>query len=1149
MYLKKIQRLLQAIVFLAALSPSRAAVNLALVPTPDMPTEPVFLLTAAFSKLAGVNLLERAELDRILRERALSATSATDILQAARLLGADAVMFLEASGATKQIISARLAVVSKGAIIHANRAPWSSAWTATMLREFGPLIPKTVLPPDRAIKLSVLNLRSPGNSAASEALDRELTSLLLLRLSREPEVLVLERRKLADLVFEKDLEQSSEQFWTGSHLIDGTVNPNGVQPNVVDLSVRLQTPGSPAQQITVQGARTNLIRIIDQLAIELLRKLNATAGSQWNPASEAAQHLQEAEWALRWRMYEEAQAAADSAWALGLQSPQSATARSLAYARAALHPDRIWIQHMEPGLFESSATVEPAPEPAALQMLRVALAITESALAQHQSWLTNQQWNSSVNETLKAAGETLDCYYWFPKGRGNEHLPEVRQYARSILNTAMNHPENHRRFWFENDPQNTTELDAFYEVPNVFQSATTYGGIFNETPEEALSAYRQLITGSGFPYVRKFLFGRHSQDPRLAAWRPADQGRLKGLWTGFVDEMLASTNAMLRIEGKYLSLELLPDLPALQKGLLAFLGMTLTNTSGLGLYRIPPRFGESAHNVSESRLWLNDKVGSGEVALINDYQESFNMLDGRYTFLKAQTLRATVERKFKEHIASGRPYDSALFSAHLLGISNREKARVATNDLTNYLAAITNTPNALDAKAAAEVAERLAALEKVIARPTHEEKMKELFEAIQRADIARARTNQTVRRPPAADTNIFALRLSSDDFWQFPPDEFPIPPFSSFFDPDTHAPIYRDGKLWFLARENFLRTNKAVVFGGSLHRPIILNVDVSTMRTNIYSPPTETDDYYDDDIVTMVKGTRRYFTFEAIHPYLFIADQAQLRRLDTRTRQWTHFALPVAGGVLHRVRDRLLLSAESGIFELLDNGEKTRVLASVRRRPAVTALDSLETFGKPPPILPGPAGSLRALLNGNAYRFEGGDWKAETHFTNLATTVQGEHILFHGGEFTELYLLAPTNTSPLFIGTGFFRGPKGVSYSPNRSQALFDLPELSSGEGVNMVLDGYATILELGAMTVFDPAQPHPLALPVAFETRLPRNPGSAGFFRLSRLWMAQSEAGFLLGLPGYNGFWKISRADLDRAFAQARRAAARLPHNQSASK
>jgi hypothetical protein len=158
--------------------------------------------------------------------------------------------------------------------------------------------------------------------------------------------------------------------------------------------------------------------------------------------------------------------------------------------------------------------------------------------------------------------------------------------------------------------------------------------------------------------------------------------------------------------------------------------------------------------------------------------------------------------------------------------------------------------------------------------------------------------------------------------------------------------------------------------------------------------------------------------------------------------------------------------------------------------------------------------------------------------------------LFYGGPFAELQLLGPTNTAPLFIGTGPLRGPKGLSPSSTRSQAMFELPEQLSGGRVFMVLDGYAAIWEPWSkdqfntvpsnllMTVFDPAQPRPLELPVAFDLQLPRVRGSRGNFALSQLWMAQSETGLLLTIPGYNGFWKIPRTDLDRAFTQARRAA-----------
>ena len=416
----------------------------------------------------------------------------------------------------------------------------------------------------------------------------------------------------------------------------------------------------------------------------------------------------------------------------------------------------------------------------------------------------------------------------------------------------------------------------------------------------------------------------------------------------------------------------------------------MKDTNGLSLYAIPPRFHESIFNLDNSRTWPNDNVGSGDVDLINNTRESFEGLDGRYSYLKAQAARAVLEKEFKEHIAARKPYDSRLFSAHLLGISDREQARAATNDLANYLAAITNTPNVLDAKAITEVAGQFAGLEKTIARRTGFEMMKEMEERRQAA-MARARTNQSLPRPPPvsppSDTNTFVLKLSADSFWQFPPEDFPA--LISF---DAVPPIYRDGKLWFMTEEGFWRINKAGNSRSWSSRPILINVDPATLRTNIYSAATKADDYFSGDIIAIVEDRRRQSAFEAIDPYFFIAEGPQLRRLDTRTRKWTEFTLPSADGILYRVRDRLIFSAESGIFELLENGEKSRVLASVRRRPALTSLDSLETFGKPPPVVPGPNGSLRTLINGNAYRFEGGDWKAETHFTNLTAKIHAESI-------------------------------------------------------------------------------------------------------------------------------------------------------------
>jgi hypothetical protein len=79
---------------------------------------------------------------------------------------------------------------------------------------------------------------------------------------------------------------------------------------------------------------------------------------------------------------------------------------------------------------------------------------------------------------------------------------------------------------------------------------------------------------------------------------------------------------------------------------------------------------------------------------------------------------------------------------------------------------------------------------------------------------------------------------------------------------------------------------------------------------------------------------------------------------------------------------------------------------------------------------------------------------------------------------------------------------------------MFDLPERFSGDRIFLIMDGYAAIWEFSTITVFDPAQPRPLSLPIEFERRASQ--GSGG----GRQLCAD----------------KISRGDFDRAFAQARR-------------
>src|SRR2546423_1540885 len=80
-------------------------------------------------------------------------------------------------------------------------------------------------------------------------LDRELTSLLLSRLARETNLLLLERRKLLEIVREKEFAAKTEEFWSGAFLLDGSVDKDGFQADRTTVTVRLVGPDRKARNL------------------------------------------------------------------------------------------------------------------------------------------------------------------------------------------------------------------------------------------------------------------------------------------------------------------------------------------------------------------------------------------------------------------------------------------------------------------------------------------------------------------------------------------------------------------------------------------------------------------------------------------------------------------------------------------------------------------------------------------------------------------------------------------------------------------------------------------------------------------------------------------------------------------------------------
>src|SRR5262249_12887039 len=106
------------------------------------------------------------------------------------------------------------------------------------------------------------------------------------------------------------------------------------------ISAQLKAPGTGApQKIELSVDRADLARAVNQLAEKILAALKVSPTiNAWNAADEAEQFFAEANWSYRWGLFAQAQAASESAWALGKHTRDVAVLRIQAYDRAARLP-------------------------------------------------------------------------------------------------------------------------------------------------------------------------------------------------------------------------------------------------------------------------------------------------------------------------------------------------------------------------------------------------------------------------------------------------------------------------------------------------------------------------------------------------------------------------------------------------------------------------------------------------------------------------------------------------------------------------------------------------------------------------------------------------------------------------------------------
>jgi hypothetical protein len=459
-------------------SPARPHPRLAILALASELAPYADLLVSGLSGQTGVELVDRQEIDKVLQEQALTAQKPGDLARLGRLLRADGFALLSALPSSTEPTSfqVRLLAVGPGATVgqwvHSLPLAEPVQWSDLCGKQLAPYLPKLVVPPQNAVPLSILNLRSGISSRQTEEQERQLTFLLLHRLLRVPELFIMERQRLERLAEEKQLAGvGNEPFWNGSYLLDGIINRDGEVPGKITLHARLISRRQQTNEIFVSGMTADLPAVIEQLAGKLAPLLHQKqAAKAWNPVEEAAYYYEEARWAMRWNMFTEAQQASEASWALGLRLPELLQLRVTAYERAA--ETSTGMRSYQNGKL---VRIENLPGVEKLEALNRALEIYLAAASQ-----TNRQaWMILGTELLKRSQVALEHFYLSPTSwpAATEQLAIARKRSRELaawlLTAAPDLPRNRQEI--------------------CYGLLLSQGALWEENPSEALKALEQRL--------------------------------------------------------------------------------------------------------------------------------------------------------------------------------------------------------------------------------------------------------------------------------------------------------------------------------------------------------------------------------------------------------------------------------------------------------------------------------------------------------------------------------------------------------------------------------------------------------------------------------------------------------------------------------
>ncbi len=268
-----------------------AAPRLALLPedaTPETATC-LDLLTAALGQGASIDLVERTELRRVLEEQKLTAAGAVSLEQAlalGKVLRAEGILFVLRDPAEKTL-TMRLVETRQGLVAGFWRyRPGTDPVEKTVAQLAADIragAAKLATVGEKPLLVSILRVGNATLDADLLWIEDELPLLLGSLLTRDPRVLLLERRQLGQLLDETQTSAGgAAAFRTAGILLDADI---ALKPNVaidpdrlkraVVMTVRLRTPQLlELASVSVEGTAGQVDRLAAEAATQLLARLH-----------------------------------------------------------------------------------------------------------------------------------------------------------------------------------------------------------------------------------------------------------------------------------------------------------------------------------------------------------------------------------------------------------------------------------------------------------------------------------------------------------------------------------------------------------------------------------------------------------------------------------------------------------------------------------------------------------------------------------------------------------------------------------------------------------------------------------------------------------------------------------------------------------